>query len=65
MEKGRDSFTGEKHKLSKLTESDIRTIRMKYDTNQANQYELADEFSISRGHVSDIVLHKAWKHVES
>lgn len=53
--------SGEKHGMSKLTESDILTIRSKYAAKELNQYELAEEYGIHQTNVSLIVRGLHWR----
>jgi len=54
---------GENHHNSKLTESDIHSIRLIWKYRLNTQKNIAKAFRISRGHVGDIVNKKKWKHI--
>ena len=54
---------GEKHGNSKLTETQVREIRIKYATGGINQRQLALEYGISRQNIGDIINRKYWKHI--
>lgn len=46
--------------IRKLTDEEVRTIREKYASNRAiSQEQLADEFDVSEGYVSQIVRFEA------
>lgn len=51
---------GEKHHLAKLTEDDVRRIRLR---RGERLQDIADDFGVSRSLVSLIHLRKAWRHV--
>lgn len=51
---------GKIHGNSKLSESDIRSIRSSVGVSQT---ELAQRFGVHQGTISDILLKKAWAHV--
>lgn len=51
---------GERHNLAKLTAEQVQAIRAR--TGQT-QREIANEFGITRPHVSHILKHKTWKHI--
>lgn len=44
----------------KLTESEVREIRQLYASTDMLQRELAEQFSVSRAHISEIVTRKCW-----
>jgi transcriptional regulator with XRE-family HTH domain len=50
---------GESHPNSKLTSIDIAEIKTRYDMGETQQV-LADDFGVSRGHISNIVRGKKW-----
>lgn len=54
--------SGEKHGRSKLTEEDIRTIRMMCASG-SRQADLAREFGVTPGNISKIVCGRNWKKV--
>jgi len=49
----------ENHWNSRLTKSDVETIRTLYKTG-ITQQKIADQFKINRSYVSEIVNYKAW-----
>lgn len=55
---------GERQGLAKLTNDKIVKIIRLYKTGKFTQKELGAIFNISRGHVSDIILRKVWKHIK-
>ena len=61
--KGRQA-AGEKIKQAKLTKDDVNTIRQIYQHGVLAQYQLADKFGVCRSHISRIVNHKKWQHVQ-
>lgn len=50
---------GELHRFARLTRHDVELIRSL--AGSVPQREIADRFSISQSHVSDIVNHKRWR----
>lgn len=65
--KGRDRFNakqqnGEMNTSAKLTEGIVRDIRLR-SANGEKQLPIAQRYSISFQHVSDIVRRKCWKHI--
>lgn len=57
------SIRGEKSGNAKLTAEDVRQIRACYAKGEADTVELADEYSVTPGHVSRIINRKAWAHI--
>ena len=53
---------GEANKMSKLTAEQVLNIRRLYKDG-LTQYQLADQFSVSQGAISDIIIGKKWKHL--
>ncbi len=53
---------GEKQGAHKLTEDDVRAIRALRNDGWL-QREIAEDYGISRRHVSDICSGKRWKHI--
>ena len=60
---GKGRSPGESNAKAKLTEDDVRKIRMKYEDGMT-QADLADEFPVSRPNIGKIVRREAWTHVE-
>ena len=54
---------GEETCTAKLTADEVREIRHRYSEG-TYQRVLAEEFGVSRSHVSDIVNHKKWRHLD-
>lgn len=52
---------GERHGQSKLTESDVVTIRRRYSEG-ATQSEIAADYGVCRGTISSVVRGKTWRH---
>ena len=61
--KGRQ-VNGERHKLSKLTESDVIAIREALSTRSVSRRGLASMFGVSRSLIDHIAAGKTWKHVQ-
>lgn len=67
------SFPGEKNQHSKLTEEDVRIIRLlwkrreKYKRSQnviLSQKQIAEWWNVSAAVIHQIIRQKAWKHIE-
>lgn len=57
---------GEQGTNARLTTEDVREIRRRYSRggrNGANQSQLATEFEVTVGCISNILLRKTWAHV--
>ena len=54
---------GEKHPMVRLTEDDVKTIRIKYSKEKIKQKKLADEYNVDQSMISNIVNKKYWKHI--
>ncbi|MCF7805284.1 MAG: hypothetical protein K9N46_09875 [Candidatus Marinimicrobia bacterium] len=64
IQRERRRFTrGENHPQAQLTEEDVRRIRRKVESG-ALQKELAEEYGVTKTHISNIVRGKAWSHVK-
>lgn len=59
--KGRQQ-RGERHHRARLTEADVRAIRVAYEAG-ATQTALGIQHGVTQRQVSEIVLRRAWKHV--
>lgn len=46
---------------SKLTENEVRTIRMLWENGESNQKRLAECYEVSRATICNIVNYKGWK----
>lgn len=53
---------GEAHTGSRLTWEQVQEIRRAYTKGDIFQYELAAQYGISQGQISDIISGKAWRH---
>lgn len=53
---------GENNHFAKLTEAEVRTIRVRY-SNGERQVDLADEFGVAQPMISLLVRRKTWKTV--
>ncbi len=54
---------GEKHPQAKLTDDDVRNMRILYETKGIRQVDLAAQFGIKQATVSKILLRQSWSHV--
>jgi hypothetical protein len=54
---------GETHGCSKLTDTQVKEIRALYAVGNITYCELAKQFGVSRGLVSQIVRNEIWKHI--
>ena len=54
---------GEKHHLSKLTETDVREIRIKYANGGMKYPQLALEYGVNKSTVGDIIQRRTWSHI--
>jgi hypothetical protein len=54
--------SGSSNPKSKLTDEDVRQIRIEY--REDNARELMERFGITRTHLSSITNRRSWKHVE-
>ena len=54
---------GSQRPWAKFTEDQVVTIRTRYATKQANQYQLADEFGVSQSTIWRIIHREQWAHV--
>jgi len=65
VRKGRQRVQhGEKNTMSKLTESDVRSIRAKYKTGNYFQRELASEYGIALSTANQIINRNGWRHLD-
>jgi hypothetical protein len=55
---------GSAHKLTRLSDEQVREIRTMYSTRAADQRSIASLFGISQSSVSAIVLRKRWSHLD-
>lgn len=61
--KTRADVKGEKHPGVKLTTIQVREIRDRYSKGNIEQKELAIEYRVGSGTISDITRYKSWKHI--
>ena len=54
---------GEKHYSSKLTEQQVKEIRLKYKPFEYSPYRLAEEYNVSCQSIKKIVKRQTWKHI--
>jgi len=54
---------GEDHPAAKLTDAQVRQIRVLYAAGGITQYALADRFGVSQPVIGKIVLRQSWRHV--
>ncbi len=62
VRKGRQA-RGVRHHRAKLTEAAVTDIRRRYHGGTATQQQLAEEYGITRPHISYVVGKRGWKHV--
>jgi len=55
---------GERNGFSRLTETDITEIRLRYSLGRATQTTLAAEYGVSQSHIWRILHSQAWKHIK-
>ena len=57
---------GSKHRMSKLTETDITDIRSRYQKQSETNglANLAQDYGVSPGCIRDIIIRKTWRHVD-
>ena len=54
---------GETVTFTKLTEGEVLEIRVKYATGNYSYKQLAEEYGVNDGTISNIVRRKTWKHI--
>lgn len=63
-EKGRgNQAKGEKHGGAILTENDVREIRSRYANGGVLQQQLALEYGVKKGSISNIITRKIWSYI--
>jgi hypothetical protein len=62
IKKGRQVM-GESNGLSKLTRYQVSEIRLKYQTGDFLQQELADNYNVCNQNISSIIKRITWKHI--
>lgn len=55
---------GERHMNAKITDQDVREIRLKYKPYKYSRYKLGKEYSVSDGVIKAIIRGRTWKHVK-
>lgn len=55
-------FQGEQHPLARLTETDVREIRQRYEQGET-QTSLGQHFGVSQSNIWCIIHRKSWAHV--
>lgn len=60
---GRPGARGEHNALSKLTEAQVREIRLEYQEGTISQRKLGVKFGVARSTIRDIVRQRNWKYV--
>jgi hypothetical protein len=63
---GEDACKGEDHGMSRLTEEDVREIRLRYrrkNYHQSNRDALAREFGVNPNQILKIVRRRQWTHI--
>lgn len=61
--KGRNPRRGERHPLAKLTEADVREIRVSYVEGHGSMSELAALYGVDIANIHRIIHRKIWAHV--
>lgn len=61
--RGGKPMSGEANAFAKLTEVDVRQMRVMYDAGEATQVQLAARFGVYQTTVSGIVRRRTWRHV--
>ena len=51
---------GEDHRQAKLTWDDVRSMRRRFESGDATQNELAEEYGMSRNHIGAILRYQNW-----
>jgi DNA-binding MarR family transcriptional regulator len=60
--KGRQAL-GSRNSHAKLTESDVRTIRERYQAGGVSMQQLATDFGVCRSSISMIINRVVWAHI--
>lgn len=58
-------LSGEKNPNSKLTEFEVKEIRILYKTGSFTMVQLAEKFGMSRRSISAVINKERWKHLQS
>ncbi len=59
----RHETLGERHPQAQLTAQDVKRIRRLVAEGSKTQKELAEEYKVSKAHISNIVNRKTWTHI--
>lgn len=62
MQKGR-AIKGERVPSAKLTKEEVLEIREKYSSSDISQRDLADQYSLTKSTIGDIVREEIWTHL--
>jgi len=54
---------GEGHTMHKLTDEQVREIRLRHDAGAGSTYSLAIEYRVARATISQVIRRKTWAHV--
>lgn len=57
------ALRGERHPRARLTTTTVRAIRSRYARGGVTQKQLAGEYGVSAGTISQIVTRRIWEHV--
>lgn len=55
---------GEAHGMARLTEHDVREIRLRFASGEASQTELAARYGMHQSAMSLLINRKTWRHVQ-
>jgi DNA-binding MarR family transcriptional regulator len=55
---------GKDHHMARLTDDQVRKIRLLYKQNKYSQYQLSQRFGVSQSQISRIVNRKRWTHLD-
>jgi hypothetical protein len=58
--RAKDGYRGERNAMARLTREDVRRIRYMYRAGGTRQRDLAEEFGVTRPHISGILSGKFW-----
>jgi hypothetical protein len=56
--------TGESHGGAKLTELEVKAIRVRFQTGGVSKYRLAKEYHVTRAVIRKIINRETWKHIK-
>lgn len=60
MNRARDNYRGERNAMARLTREQVQEIRRRYARGSVTHAQLAEEFGVTRPHISSIVRRKFW-----